>query len=74
MNIGILWFDNSELPLNVNIQKAIDYYREKYNCSPNLCLVHPSTLRDEKLDDVKIKVRPYRPVLPGHLWLGMEDA
>jgi hypothetical protein len=21
----------------------------------------------------KIMVRPYRPVLPGHLWIGIED-
>jgi hypothetical protein len=26
------------------------------------------------LDDIKgMTVRPYRPVLPGHLWIGIED-
>jgi hypothetical protein len=28
---------------------------------------------DEKPKNGKIIVRPYRPVLPGHLWIGIED-
>jgi hypothetical protein len=30
-------------------------------------------LGDEKLKEEKITIRPYRPVLPGHLWIGNED-
>jgi hypothetical protein len=77
----MLWFDNSQTALNTKIRKAIDYYHKKYGRSPDLCLVHPSMLNDSNLGGEKsalnntegITVRPYRPVLPGHLWIGVED-
>jgi len=81
MHTGMLWFDNSQTTLNAKIQKAIDYYHKKYGRTPDLCLVHPSMLTDTKLEAEKpalsaaegITIRPYRPVLPGHLWIGVED-
>ena len=73
MHTGMLWFDNSQTALNAKIRKAIDYYHKKYGRSPDLCLVHPSMLKDSTLEVEKITVRPYRPVLPGHLWIGVED-
>jgi hypothetical protein len=88
MNAGMLWFDNDpKTALTAKIERAVDYYRNKYGRDPNLCLIHPSMLpADQKLDDPaitgaegekpkngKIIVRPYRPVLPGHLWIGIED-
>lgn len=73
MHTGMLWFDNSQLSLEIKIQKAMDYYHKKYGRNPDLCLVHPSMLKDTKLDDKKITIRPYRPVLPGHIWIGVED-
>ena len=73
MHTGMLWFDNSQTALNTKIRKAIDYYHKKYGRSPDLCLVHPSMLKDSILEVEKITVRPYRPVLPGHLWIGVED-
>jgi len=81
MHTGMLWFDNSQTALNTKIRKAIDYYYKKYGRSPDLCLVHPSMLTDSNLGGEKsalsntegITVRPYRPVLPGHLWIGVED-
>lgn len=73
MHTGMLWFDNSsKTTLSVKIHKAVDYYTKKYNKTPNLCLVHPSMLEDtENLG--ALTVRPYRPVLPGHIWVGIED-
>lgn len=72
MHTGMLWFDDSDLLLSVKIQKAADYYHKKYGKTPNLCLVHPSMQKkSEKLGDITI--RPYRPVLPGHIWIGVED-
>lgn len=73
MHTGMLWFDDSQTALDIKIQKAADYYHKKYGRTPNLCLIHPNMLGDEKLKDEKITVRPYRPVLPGHLWIGNED-
>jgi hypothetical protein len=76
MHTGMLWFDNSQTALNVKITKAVDYYHKKYGRVPDLCLVHPSLLDGQDmatLRAMKIIVRPYRPVLPGHIWVGIED-
>jgi hypothetical protein len=73
MHTGMLWFDDSSATLNSKIQKAADYYHKKYGRLPDLCLVHPNMLKDVKVDEGKITIRPYRPVLPGHIWIGVED-
>lgn len=73
MHTGMLWFDNSQISLDIKIQKAMAYYHKKYGRIPDLCLVHPSMLKDTILDDKRITIRPYRPVLPGHIWIGVED-
>jgi hypothetical protein len=70
----MLWFDNSQVSLAEKIQKAVEYYVKKYGRMPDLCLVHPSLVENqESLDGLKVTVRPYRPVLPGHIWIGIED-
>ena len=73
MHTGMLWFDDSQSTLTIKIQKAMDYYHKKYGRVPDLCLVHPNMLKDAKLEEEQITVRPYRPVLPGHIWIGVED-
>ena len=82
MNAGMLWFDNDpKTALTTKIERAADYYRHKYGRDPNLCLIHPSMLDQDNpvtgkpaLSVAKgVMVRPYRPVLPGHLWIGIED-
>ena len=88
MNTGMLWFDNDpKTALTAKIERAVDYYRHKYGRDPNLCLIHPTMLptMDEKDKPATgkaagpvnnasgIKIRPYRPVLPGHLWIGIEE-
>jgi len=72
MMIGMLWFDNSKSLLSVKVQRATEYYTKKYGKSPDLCLVHPSML-DETTTLGEITIRPYRPVLPGHIWIGVDD-
>ena len=74
MNAGMLWFDNDpKTALTAKIEKAVDYYRHKYGRDPNLCLIHPSMMDKEQPETGKVTVRPYRPVLPGHLWIGVEE-
>lgn len=72
MHTGMLWFDDANTPLSKKIEKAANYYEKKYGRKPDLCLVHPSML-SEKYEQGNILVRPYRPVLPGHIWIGIED-
>jgi hypothetical protein len=77
MSTGMLWFDNSKNPLSVKIQKAMDYYEKKYGRKPDLCLVNPSMMglpqEGNPVDIQGLNVRAYRPVLPGHIWIGIED-
>jgi hypothetical protein len=76
MHVGMLWFDNApDMALKTKIMKAVEYYRRKYHREPNLCLIHPSMMGGKPaLSEVEgMTVRPYRPVLPGHLWIGIED-
>jgi hypothetical protein len=88
MNTGMLWFDNDpKTALTAKIERATDYYHKKYGRKPNLCLIHPSMLpADEKVGNDNpttgktvwsgaegVVIRPYRPVLPGHLWIGIEE-
>ena len=76
MHTGMLWFDNDPATtLSVKIQKAMDYYRKKFGHIPDLCLVHPSMLDNgqNQLEFGKMIIRSYRPVTPGHFWIGIED-
>ena len=79
MNTGMMWFDNDpKTTLDVKIQQAADYYRQKYGRTPDMCLVNPGVLDkagsgDPRLTAGKILIRPFRSVLPGHLWIGVED-
>ena len=74
MDTGMLWFDNDpKTNLSAKIERAVDYYRHKYGRNPNLCLIHPSMLDAEQQVGNQVAVRPYRPVLPGHFWIGIED-
>jgi hypothetical protein len=79
MHVGLMWFDNDpRTALAVKIQRASDYYKRKFGRLPDLCLVNPSMLGDKSVETIgeggrEITVRPYRPVLPGHLWIGVEE-
>jgi hypothetical protein len=76
MHTGLLWFDNDpRTTLSVKIQKAMDYYSKKFGRIPDICLVHPSMLEGDKkqVELGKLTIRSYRPVMPGHLWIGVED-
>jgi hypothetical protein len=69
--------------LTTKIERAADYYHKKYGRKPTLCLIHPNALEKEKPKTGKaaspaknaseVTIRPYRPVLPGHLWIGIEE-
>lgn len=73
MNKGMLWFDNSpKTLLSVKVQRAAEYYEKKYGRKPNMCFVHPSMLGESTILDT-VTIRPFRPVLPGHLWIGVDD-
>jgi len=76
MNVGMLWLD-SEKTANfpAMIANAANYYQKKYGQAPNLCFVHPSMLETagQPRYTVNIAVKPDKTVLPGLLWIGVED-
>jgi hypothetical protein len=79
MNVGMLWFDDDKrTELAAKVERAADYYRQKYGLTPDLCLVHPSMLAEprENLAEGKagkVVLRTNHAILPGHLWIGVED-
>jgi len=43
MNLGMLWFDNDpKVALDIKVERAATYYRNKYGKTPTLCFVHPT--------------------------------
>lgn len=79
MHTGLMWFDNDpRTPLEAKVRKASVYYKQKFGRLPNLCLVSPAMFTQDQADTLadqgqQITVRAYRPVLPGHLWIGVEE-
>ena len=79
MDTGMLWFDNDpKKSLDIKVQQAADYYQHKYGRSPDICLVNPASLakinpQPETLKAGRVLIRPFRSVLPGHLWIGVDE-
>jgi len=85
MEIGMLWFDNDKkASIPSKVEKAARYYHQKYGVNPDLCYVHPKTVKGEKagkkrspkmagqdsLQIGKILVLKNEKVLPDHFWIG----
>lgn len=73
MDTGMLWFDDSDRPLNEKITSAVSYYQQKYERAPNLCAVHPSMLPDGETSVGSVDIRIATAVMPHHFWLGIDD-
>lgn len=86
MNVGMLWFDNDpKTEMALKIERAVEYYRQKYGRAPTLCFVHPSMIAktaapeteaeaDAPLKAAGVEVRSSRSVLPNHFWLGVNGT
>lgn len=75
MQAGMMWFDNDkQTSLAVKVGNAAEYYRKKYGKSPNLCMVNPNMLSEKDELEGKITIRPYQPIVTGHLWIGIDDS
>jgi hypothetical protein len=74
MNVGMMWFDNDpKTALTAKVHQAAEYYRAKYGRMPDLCLVNPAMLKEPQAQDGKVLIRPLRSILPGHLWIGVDE-
>ena len=73
MKTGLLFFDNDpKTTFAEKVDKAARLYEAKYGLSPTVCLVNPKALVPG-LEMPTIAVRPFRAVLPHHLWIGIEE-
>jgi hypothetical protein len=76
MDVGMLWFDGDhEKELEQRIGQAARYYRTKYGRTPNMCLIHPKTMRESTLSEAGgLQIQTSSAVLPDHFWLGVEPT
>lgn len=75
MQAGMMWFDNDkQRTLAAKVKTAADYYQKKYGRRPDLCMVNPKMLPEKSPETGKVTIRPYQPILPGHLWIGIDDS
>ena len=74
MKVGMLWLDDDRnRSLDEKVNRAVDYYLEKYGRLPELCFVNKKMLAEEKRVG-KVSVYPQAAILPHHFWLGMKPA
>jgi len=71
MNVGMLWLDTDrKRTLDEKVQRAAEYYQDKYGRLPDLCFVNNKSLCEAK-NVGHVEVKTTRTVLPDHFWLGM---
>ncbi len=74
MITGMMWFDNDpKTALKDKVALAAEYYRSKYGHAPDVCLVNPGALPEPVVQTGKIQIRAMKTVLPGHLWIGVDE-
>jgi len=76
MKKGLLWYDdNPERDLVEKIERATRRYEQKFGAQPDVCYVHPNTLKGngklQKIDDVR--VTSLTSMLRHHFWVGREE-
>ena len=80
----MLWFDNDkQYDLNIRVNRAASYYRNKYGQKPNLCYVHPCMISANNLEDTngrektesskstEVEIKESIEILPNHFWIGI---
>ena len=77
MITGMMWFDNNpKTALPEKIQRAGDYYKDKYGGVPAICYLNPSMLSQDQramtepliLSGMAVRIHTY--ILPHNLWIG----
>ncbi len=75
MKAGMLWLDaDARRTLDEKVQRAVEYYRQKYGSTPDLCLVNTATFPEDERSVGDVKVQRARTVLPHHFWVGLSTS
>lgn len=70
MQLGMMWLDaDKKRSLEEKVERAAEYYKDKYGRLPELCLVHTNMLSAEKKIG-RIKIQPTNAIVRNHFWLG----
>lgn len=77
LTVGLLWYDaDSKATLEARVQRAADYYAEKYGQRPNCAFVHPSHMGPDGAPKLigGVRVKASKTVIKHHFYLGIADA
>ena len=76
MEIGLLWYDDSQMEFATKVQQVAQRYEEKFGARPNRCYVNPASMPGEvkRLSLNGIKVVTSRAILSNHFWVGILGA
>lgn len=78
MDIGMLWYDDTQRPLGEKITRAVEHYKTKYGAAPTVCFVNPAALKNDpeaaSATAAGVQVRSARHVLVNHFWIGVGEA
>lgn len=73
MITGMMWLDvDKKRPLSEKVERAADYYKNKYGKKPTLCYVNDAMIEEETKVG-KISVRPVQNIMQHHFWLGQSE-
>jgi hypothetical protein len=69
----MLWYDSDpKTSVTEKLDKAIEYYKKKYDETPTLAFTHPGMFAKVKQDEqLPIELRPDRGTPAGHFRIGM---
>ena len=72
MDVGMMWLDdNKKRSLAQKVERASEYYRDKYGRHPTFCHVHRQSVEEEaQIGDIQLIPDPQ--ILPNHFWLGVK--
>lgn len=73
MELGLLWYDDSQVEFATKVQEVAQRYEEKFDTSPNRCYVNPASMPGEakRLSLNGVKVLASTTILPDHFWVGI---
>jgi hypothetical protein len=71
VEVGLLWYDDSQSDFAAKVLEAAQRYEEKFGSPPNRCYVNPACFPEHGVPANGIKVVASPTVLPNHFWVGV---
>lgn len=71
MITGMLWYDDSGMPLDVKILGALKAHKEKHHRTATVCVINPLMRPPRGVPNIEgVDIRFQRNVLLDHFWVG----